>query len=317
MAWTLDQYADYLDTRDIPWPAPPSIEPVKARPSVTRLREVKAVLWNVYGTLLAIPPDGELLFEHPNDLVMSAAIRKTIDEFKMWGSMTRKPGPPEKYMLHIYNELLTEQRMAPGGGEKFPEIHAEKIWEDVVKRKLKNDYKFDSLQLGSLNEYSKKIAYFLHSSMQSTCCYPTADRSLAHVAAVGKVQGLLANGQCFTAVQLRRGLRAINDSVRFDLVVPERFRFLSVDFHARKPSQRLFRHALEALEERGIRPAEVLHVGSRIDRDIAPAKKLGMRTALFAGDKTSIAATPEQLKDPATRPDLLLTELAQIEEAVG
>ncbi len=29
---TLEQYASYLDTRDLPWPAPPEIEPETFRP---------------------------------------------------------------------------------------------------------------------------------------------------------------------------------------------------------------------------------------------------------------------------------------------
>jgi hypothetical protein len=54
-----------------------------------------------------------------------------------------------------------------------------------------------------------------------------------------------------------------------------------------------------------------------VARDIVPAKRVGMRTGLFAGDKTSLAATPEQLKDAANRPDLMITELPQIAEIVG
>jgi hypothetical protein len=51
--------------------------------------------------------------------------------------------------------------------------------------------------------------------------------------------------------------------------------------------------------------------------DLVPAKRLGMRTALFAGDRESLQASKEQLKDPAMRPDALLTELPQIAELVG
>ena len=63
MPLTLEQYATWLDTRDLPWPAPPDVEAPKARPHLKRL-PVRAVTWNVYGTLLAIS-QGELLFEHP------------------------------------------------------------------------------------------------------------------------------------------------------------------------------------------------------------------------------------------------------------
>jgi putative hydrolase of the HAD superfamily len=54
-----------------------------------------------------------------------------------------------------------------------------------------------------------------------------------------------------------------------------------------------------------------------MEQDLIPARKLGMRTALFAGDKASLRATPEQIKDQATRPDILLTDLPQIAKVLG
>src|SRR5207253_10874559 len=86
----------------------------------------------------------------------------------------------------------------------------------------------------------------------------------------------------------------------------------SYELRARKPSERLYRHILSQLEQRGVAPGEVLHIGSRIAHDVVPARRLGMRTGLFAGDRGSLQATPEQLKDVARRPDVLLTELDQI-----
>src|SRR5262249_9580733 len=162
------QYAGYLDTRDdLPWPAPPKATPVKARPHLVRLPRVRAVLWNVYGTLLAIP-QGELLFEHPQSFIMNNALDKTIQEFKMWGGMSRKPGQPSEYMLQIYTQILTEQRAFPGGSERHPEVQSERIWEAVLKRLMQKDYKFDAGFFGSLNEFSRKIAYFFHASLQGT-----------------------------------------------------------------------------------------------------------------------------------------------------
>src|SRR6266446_8356834 len=125
MPLSLDQYAAYLDTRGLPWPAPPTPEPAKAKPKLTPIRGLKAVLWNVYGTLLATP-FGELVFEHPQSLLMDVALEKTITEFKMWGSMSRKPGQPSEYMRHLYTEELLKQRAA-GGGERFPEVLAERL----------------------------------------------------------------------------------------------------------------------------------------------------------------------------------------------
>ena len=99
--------------------------------------------------------------------------------------------------------------------------------------------------------------------------------------------------------------------------MPPDLRVLSAEKKARKPSDTIFRAAADALAARGVRPADVLHVGSDLVRDIAPAKKLGMRTALFAGDKASLAAEPEHLKDPQYRPDVMLTELPQIADVLS
>jgi hypothetical protein len=42
-----------------------------------------------------------------------------------------------------------------------------------------------------------------------------------------------------------------------------------------------------------------------------------MKTGLFAGDKASLQATREQMKELTTRPDILITELGQIADVVG
>jgi hypothetical protein len=41
-----------------------------------------------------------------------------------------------------------------------------------------------------------------------------------------------------------------------------------------------------------------------------------MKAGLFAGDKASLQATAEQMKEAVSRPDVLLTCLSQIAEVV-
>jgi FMN phosphatase YigB (HAD superfamily) len=315
MALTLQQYATYLDTRDLPWPAPPEIERPKARPHLIAMPEVRAVTWNIYGTLLAIS-GGELYFEHPVKFIMDVALDKTIQEFKMWGSMSRKPGQPADYLRQIYKNLLDEQRTGPAGPEKYPEISAERLWEAFIKKLMQKDYHFDADFYGSLNEFSRKVAYFFHASLQGTVCYPGAARALRHVKQAGLAQGLVADAQGFTLVQLQRGLAQQDTTAKLDELIDPELRACSYEIRARKPSERLFRHVLTALAGRDIVPGQVLHIGSRAALDIAPARRLGMKTGLFAGDKASLQATREQLKESATRPDVLLTELSQLAEIV-
>jgi FMN phosphatase YigB (HAD superfamily) len=215
-------------------------------------------------------------------------------------------------MGQLYQKALTELRMAPSPGEKHPEIQSERIWENIVKKLLQKDYKFDAGFFGSLNEYCRKIAFFFHASLQGTACYQGAATTLEQLKSRGIALGLSADAQCFTVVQLQRCLEAQGAKMRADAVFDKDLRTFSCDQGAKKPSERLFKPLLAALAARGIEAHETLHVGSRIAQDIVPAKKFGMRTALFAGDKASLAATPEQIKDPASRPDVLVTELGQL-----
>jgi FMN phosphatase YigB (HAD superfamily) len=316
MPLTLEQYASYLDSHGAAWPAVPPIERPKARPSVSVLEGLRAITWSVYGTLTAIS-SGELLFEHPQKFIMDLALEKTVQEFKMWGSMSRKPGLPSEYMSQLYNKALTELRMVPSPGEKYPEILAERIWENILKKLLQKDYKFDAGFFGSLNEYSRKIAFFFHACLQGTACYEGAAATLAALKDRGIALGLVADAQCFTVVQLQRGLSAQDNAARVEALFDKDLRALSFEVGAKKPSDRLFHTLRAALQSHRIAPHEALHVGSRIAQDVAPAKKLGMRTALFAGDKASLAATPEQLKNPNSRPDVLITELSQLLDVVG
>ncbi len=316
MPLTLEQYADYLDSRDLAWPAPPKVEAPKATAGLTRMPEVRAVTWNVYGTLLSLF-SGELLFEHPTEFVMDVALDKTIQEYKMWNAMYRKAGAPAEQLRRYYRRMLEQQSLAAGSADRTPEVCSAKLWEAWLRKLLEKDYKFDTTFFGSLNEYSRKIAYFFHASLQGTACYPGAAAALQHGARSGLVQGLLADGQCFTRVQLQRGLKGQDPAANLDDLLQPELCVLSHELRLRKPSDKLFRQVLGSLAQRGLRPDQVLHIGSRITQDIVPAKRLGMRTALFAGDKASLQATKEQVRDPQSRPDVLLTSLDQLTEVVG
>jgi FMN phosphatase YigB (HAD superfamily) len=317
MALTLEQYATYLDTRhDLSWPAAPEIDRPRAKPHLVRLPEVRVVTWSVYGTLLAIS-GGELYFEHPQKFIMDVALDKTIQEFKMWGAMSRKPGQPAEYLRQIYANVLAEQKIASNPGEKYPEVASDRLWEAIIKKLLQKDYQFDAGFFGSLNEFCRKVAYFFHASLQGTIGYAGLVQALRHVSDSGLEQGLLADGQCFTPVQLNRCLSQQDSSANFNELVDTGLVALSYEVRGRKPSDRLFRQLLSSVAGRGYSPNQVLHIGSHVAHDVVPARRLGMRTGLFAGDRASLQATGEQLREQASRPDILLTELTQVADVVG
>src|SRR6266566_1975840 len=62
-----------------------------------------------------------------------------------------------------------------------PEVCSERVWEAILKRLLQKDYKFDAGFFGSLNEFSRKVAYFFRASLQGTACYDGAAEALRHL----------------------------------------------------------------------------------------------------------------------------------------
>ncbi len=80
----------------------------------------------------------------------------------------------------------------------------------------------------------------------------------------------------------------------------------------RSSSERGLQNLLAGVSAKGLRPKECLYVGSDVERELIPAKRLGFRTAILLADRQSAKVTKEQLKEPRSRPDALLTKLGQL-----
>jgi len=74
-----------------------------------------------------------------------------------------------------------------------------------------------------------------------------------------------------------------------------------------KPDPAIYVHAAEKL---GRDPREIMMIGDSFDRDVRPAKEIGMKTAWFEG------ATPRDCPDPALV-DLRLSRLADLPAALS
>lgn len=317
MPKTLLEYSDWLAERELKWPAPPKPQPISATPSAKPLENIRAVTWSIYGTLLRIT-DGELLFIHPQAIRMDVAIEKTIHEFNMWNSMTRRPGKPSDGLLPKYLNAMDEARLTSGNRKgDLPEIDASEIWGKLLDLLNRKEYRYDESLYGDFKALSEKVAYFFHSSLQGIEAAPGALITLTSLAEGGIRQAALADAQCFTLVQLTRALRqqgSLNDVRAF---LPDSLNTLSYEWGIRKPSVSLYAQSILRFKELGIEANQILHVGTRMHDDLVIAKSCGLRTALYAADKTSLQATAEDLRNPEIKPDRLITDLTQFRDIVG
>jgi len=236
MAKTLLEYADSLDERDLRWPAHPKLVPVNAAPSMKPLAGIRGITWSLYGTLVRIT-DGELMFRHPQAIRMEVAIEKTIHEFNMWNSMTRRPGKPADLLLPKYSNALEEARLTASQRKgDFVEIDAAQIWRKMIELLDKKDYQYDQSLYGDLNEFAQKVAYFFHSSLQGIEAAKGALATLVAIADSGLRQAALADAQCFTLVQLTRVLRSQGSVPDLGAILPDSLNTLSYEWGIRKPS---------------------------------------------------------------------------------
>lgn len=317
MVLSLAEYSDTLDERALIWPRVPEPDPVNATPSIQPLPGIKAVLWDVYGTLLRITEGRFLLFPQ-EEALLQIALDKTIHEFHMWLHMYRRPGPPWQSMIGLYKSTSDWLQMA-GTSRKgdFTNVDLVDVWHKIIERLFEKEYQYDQELMGELREYSEKVAYFFHSNLQGVEARSSAVQAMSDLCAAGVLQGLLADGQSFTLVQLLRalGMQATLPPL-YELFRPETL-VLSSHLGIRKPSRTLFEHAVSQLRSCGVAASEILHISCRLKTDLVPAKAVGMKTALLAAEKLGLEVETDLLKDPTTRPDRLLTDLSQVASVVG
>lgn len=316
MSLSLAEYADALDGRKLIWPKVPRAQPVAATPSIAPLPGIRAVLWDVYGTLLRVS-DGRYCILPEEEVRLQIALDKTIHEFNMWNHMYRKPGPPWQSMIGIYKSTIERQSMRGSSKGDVTEVSLVDVWRALIEKLFDKEYTFDEGQLGDVDEFSEKVAYFFHCSLQATEAREHAVRAMTDVSRSGVLQGCLADGQSFTLVQLLRGLSLQGDLPPLHEVFRPQSLIFSAALGVRKPSKSLFSEAISRLRSVGIQPDEILHVSCRLMDDLVPARVAGMKTALLVAEKTGLQVSTDVIKDPKTRPDRLMTGLHQIRSIVG
>jgi len=314
MALSLLKYGEHLDGRDDPRPLGPEPIPFPSVKPHLAVQPVKAVIYCGLGTLwLASGGEPELL---PSDEVMrKIALDKTISEFKMWASMSRKPGEPADYMEVLVSQLADKVTAASLTTQRT-EIRLEHVWQGVVDRLLQREYAYDEGFYGSPAELAEKIAYYYQRAAQGLSAFPKSLATFRTIVKKGVLQGIHANGQQATPILVTRELLLQGRLTSLAEVFDPAISIWSYEIGVRKETDRGFLALLAGLKAKGLSAERTLYVGSDVDRDIVPAKRRGFRTALLLADKHSAKVTPADLKDEKTKPNVLLTAFEQIASVV-
>ena len=120
--------------------------------------------------------------------------------------------------------------------------------------------------------------------------------------------GIISNAQFYTPFLFDLFLGVNPARLGFD---PDLI-FFSYQYGYAKPSRFLYDMAAERLYQHGIYADAVLYVGNDMLNDILPAKSVGFKTALFAGDARSLRLRNDDQICSHISADLVITDLIQL-----
>jgi FMN phosphatase YigB (HAD superfamily) len=234
------------------------------------LSGVRAVICDVYGTLLQVGPPPENAEELWSSACRDLCARLRRDEMPpegaadFWQEGCLGLGTPPLSLLDFNARceawIAAENARSRSGGEPFPD----QDWMEMVLAEWPG---LRALSVGAFVEWS-----WLHASCCRTCsALPGALQTLEAARNAGLLLGLASNAQTYTVSELHESGIPFGD---FD----DKLIFLSGAHGFAKPSPRVFALLTERLAGLDIEPQETLMVGDSLEKDIVPATAAGWRT---------------------------------------
>lgn len=254
------------------------------------LRGIRAILFDVYGTLLVSGSGdiGLVAAEHPTAALTQALAVAGIDQ------------PQDKAVLETGLPPFIEQHhvRARRNGVEWPEVDIERIWTEWCSAA--------GLRVTSPTQL-RLLAVAYECAMNPVWPMPGLAETLEAFRAQGIHLGIVSNAQFYTPALFPALTGRTLAEWGFDPLATA----WSWQCGTAKPDTTLFEKALRRLAAQGIQPDEVCMVGNDMRNDIAPAARCGCRTVLFAGDRRSLRWRSGDPLIAGIEPDAVITDLTE------
>jgi putative hydrolase of the HAD superfamily len=255
-----------------------------------QLREViKCVLFDIYGTLF-ISGSGDISFGKQTSPKMEE-IKRLLTKYGI-------VKPPRSVLEDLYQTIEARHKDLRNNGVDHPEVIIEQIWPKVLEN-------FDKKLIKSFAVEFELVANPVYPM-------PNLESMLTDCRRKKMLMGIISNAQFYTPYLFNWFLDAELAGLGFD---PDLL-FFSYQYGVAKPSRLLFKMAAERLMANGIQPDSVLYLGNDMLNDIYPARAVGFKTALFAGDRRSLKLREDDSRCAELSPDLVVTDLGQLSQFI-
>jgi putative hydrolase of the HAD superfamily len=293
-----------------------AVVPARIASRLPKIGNAGAVLWDIYVTLLALSV-GDLESSLAQKETMLGAFKVTAKEF---GLEPFLEGDPAETLLKLYvREIEKTHRRKRSHGVVSPEVKIELIWLRILRKLESSGYEPKADEDGTGLELALKIAYLFDDMYQTKVLYPSAFQTLEAVKELGLRQGIISNAQFYTPIALRMLLR--REEKRVDDPLRQLFDRHLILFSYRlgvsKPNPLAFELARSRLKAMGVKPSRVLYVGNDVLNDMIPARRVGFRCVLFAGDAQSLTLREDRAECAGFRPDAVIKSLPQLLRIIG
>lgn len=275
--------------------------PTDETPVLTRLTGVRAVLFDLYGTLF-ISASGEVgtSRESASAEALSEALAATgIEPLR----------PVGQSVTFLFDAIEASHATSRQAGIRYPEVDIVEIWRTVIaefgRRGVLEDRAWERAEL-------ERLAVEYEARANSVWPMPGLRKCLGRLVEEGILMGIISNAQFYTHELFSALLGKSAENWGFD---PE-LQYYSYQHGRAKPGSDLHEMAVRALVRRGVEPGETLYVGNDMLNDVLTAQRVGFRTALFAGDARSLQLRPDEPQLDGVSPDVVLTSLAELSENI-
>jgi putative hydrolase of the HAD superfamily len=266
--------------------------PTGAVPSLRKLEGIRAVLFDVYGTLV-ISASGEVG-------TAGASSDRALEE-SLAAAGVKTAGPADDGVELLFDAIRSRHAELRATGVEHPEVDICAMWGQVLEKLRRTEC--HSVPLDAV----KRLAIEYEARANPCWPMPHLEQCLDRLRGAGPVLGIVSNAQFYTPL-LFPALLGKPIEHWFDT----RLLFFSYEHGQAKPGTVLYERAAAALGTRGIGPREVLYVGNDMLNDVLPSRKVGFHTALFAGDRRSLRLREGDGRLEGVAPDLVLTDLGQL-----
>lgn len=287
----LAEFASRLQEKTPPANEKRSLEPVSYPSKNEKLFDVRAVIFDVYGTLVNYWRPG-IENTEMRAVFFKEAFRKVADRFgfKPFLLEMDPEADPEKTLYDLYHGLIAlSHEKSVKDDVEFPEVKIEDVWGLILLMFKRRGYDPKEFLPENPSDLARYCAFCYNFYSLGRGLYPNVVDTLATLKKTNIVLGILSNAQFYTPMDLTLFVREQSGGVLDDyneLFNPD-LTFYSYEYGVAKPNVLLFRKLYETLYEYHILPEQTVFAGNDLVLDIEPAAKAGMRTALFTGDKSS------------------------------